>query len=805
MFQFPFKEGNDYLYATSRFKLKNTFLYFVIVIFLPVAAIGQLHQIKAFPLSAVRLLEGPFKSAQETDKKYMLALEPDRLLAPYLLEAGMTPKAKPYGNWEGTGLGGHIGGHYLSALAKMYAATGDAAMLQRLHYMIDELEQCQQKNGDGYVGGVPGSKALWQEIAAGKINAGSFSLNDKWVPWYNIHKLYAGLVDAYRIGGNQKAKAILVKLSDWCLNVTANLSNAQMQTMLQSEHGGMNEVFADVAAITADQKYLQLARRFSHRAILDTLLEQKDALTGMHANTQIPKVIGFMRVAEVAGDTAWRNVARFFWNTVTNNRTVSIGGNSVREHFHPTHDFTSMIESREGPETCNSYNMLKLTKQLFMAAPAAHYMDYYERTLYNHILSSQHPQGGFVYFTPMRPRHYRVYSQPQESFWCCVGSGLENHTQYGEAIYAHNNWDLFINLFIASTLEWKEKGLTLVQQTAFPYEETTRLKLTLQKPQKFSISFRHPGWVKSKKLQLKVNNKTVEYTKDASGYVSVTRQWKTGDVITLQLPMETSAERLPDGSSWVSFVHGPIVLAAATDTTDLQGLRADDSRMGHIAHGPLYGIETAPVLISNQQSLTSTIQPVKGASLTFTAASIYPDRYKNLKLVPFFQLHDVRYVIYFPFASREELQKRKEALQEREAQQLALEAQTVDAVAPGEQQPESDHHFKGEKTESGVFRDRHWRHATGWFSYKLKNSKGAARTLRITYFGGDKDRTFDIFINNTLLQTVKLDGTKGDVFYDVDYTLPSKIVQAAAEILEVKFVAHPQSIAGGIYGVRLLK
>lgn len=775
------------------------------LLFLPLCLLGQLPATKAFHLSAVRLLDGPFKRAQETDKKYMLALNVDRLLAPYLVEAGLQPKAKPYGNWESTGLGGHIGGHYLSALAKMYAATGDAEIQQRMHYMIDELERCQQKGSTGYVGGVPGGKAMWQDVAAGKITAGSFSLNDKWVPWYNIHKLYAGLVDAYRIGGSEKAKQILVKLSDWSWNLTQNLTDAQMQTMLQSEHGGMNEVFADVAAITGDKKYLQLASRFSHQAILDPLLQQKDALTGMHANTQIPKVIGYMRVAEIANDTAWRNAARFFWNTVTKNRTVSIGGNSVREHFHPAQDFSSIIESREGPETCNSYNMLKLTKQLFMAAPGAHYMDYYERTLYNHILSSQHPQGGFVYFTPMRPRHYRVYSQPQESFWCCVGSGLENHTQYGEAIYAHNNRDLFVNLFIPSTLRWKEKGLTLVQQTNFPYDEITGLKLTLQKPQKFSIFFRHPGWVGKGKLQIKVNNKSVDFTQDASGYVAITREWKTGDIITLQLPMETSAERLPDGSSWVSFVHGPIVLAAATDTTDLQGLRADDSRMGHIAHGPLYGIETSPVLITNGQNIGSAIQPVKGSPLTFTASTIYPDTFRNLKLVPFFQLHDARYVIYFPFASAEELQKINEALRKAEAQKLALEAQTIDAVAPGEQQPESDHNFKGEKTESGVFRDRHWRHATGWFSYDLKNTKGEGRTLSITYFGGDKDRTFDIFVNNTLLKTVKLDGSKGDAFYDVDYDLTNHLSQLSGNSINVKFVAHPNSVAGGIYGVRLLK
>ncbi|NCU05618.1 MAG: glycosyl hydrolase, partial [Chitinophagaceae bacterium] len=387
-------------------------LFFLFVICFQLMGKAQTYKLETFALSDVRLLNSPFKQAQETDKKYILSMDVDRLLAPFLREAGIETKAISYPNWENSGLDGHIGGHYISALANMYAATGDAEILRRLNYMIDQLEKCQKKDADGYVGGIPGGKKMWQDVAAGKINAGGFSLNDKWVPLYNIHKLYAGLIDAYTIAGNQKAKTILVKLSDWFYTITSKLSDEQLQTILRSEHGGMNEAFADVAAITGDKKYLELAKRLSHKVILNPLLQQKDALNGLHANTQIPKVIGFLRIASIAGDSIWANAANFFWNTVTQHRTISIGGNSVREHFHPANDFSSMIDTKEGPETCNSYNMLKLSKQLFLSHPSATYMDYYERTMYNHILSSQHPDGGFVYFTPIRPRHYRVYSQP---------------------------------------------------------------------------------------------------------------------------------------------------------------------------------------------------------------------------------------------------------------------------------------------------------------------------------------------------------------------------------------------------------
>jgi uncharacterized protein len=788
----------------------------LIVMLMPVFAFSQTNRLQSFslssgvqtfPLSSVRLLESPFKQSQQTDLKYMLALDPDRLLAPFLREAGIEPKAKNYGNWEGSGLDGHIGGHYISALSNMYAATGDEEVQRRLNYMIDWIDKCQQKSGDGYVGGIPGGKAMWQEVGEGKINASSFSLNGKWVPLYNIHKLYAGLVDAYVLTGNQKARDILIKLSDWCLNLTSNLSDAQMQQMLRSEHGGMNEVFADVAAITGDQKYLKLAERFSHRFILNPLLQQKDSLTGLHANTQIPKVIGYARISEVGGNPQWRAAADFFWQTVVDNRTVSIGGNSVREHFHPANNFTPMIEDKEGPETCNTYNMLKLSKRLFLSHPSASYMDYYERGLYNHILSSQHPQGGFVYFTPMRPRHYRVYSQPDKGFWCCVGSGMENHGKYGELIYAHNNKDIFVNLFIPSTLQWEERGIGITQQTKFPFDEKSTIRLKLQKPSRFALFVRYPSWVKNGGMKVLVNGKEVRSIKDSSSYLAINRLWKSGDVVTLSLPMETKAEKLPDGSDWVSFVHGPIVLAAATDTTRLIGLRADDSRMGHIANGPLYPMEQAPLLVSSKKDVASEIKPVKGKPLTFTASSlVYPATYQNLQLVPFFQVHDSRYVIYWPITNAEGLEKRKQTIREAEEVRLALEARTVDQVAPGEQQPESDHNFQGEKTESGVYRDRHWRQATGWFSYDLKNRNREGRILRVTYSGRDKNRSFDIFVNDKLLKTVNLNAAKDDQFYDVDYELPADIINSlTSETMAVKFVAHPGSVAGGIYYVRLMK
>ncbi|HET8647511.1 MAG TPA: beta-L-arabinofuranosidase domain-containing protein, partial [Vicinamibacteria bacterium] len=378
----------------------------------------------------------------------------DRLLAPYREEAGLGARAPRYPNWESSGLDGHTAGHYLTALAQAWASTGDAEMKRRLDAMVAELAACQRAHGDGYVGGIPGGRGLWAEVAAGKLRVHGFGINDKWVPWYNLHKLFAGLRDAHTMGGNAQAREVLLGLTGWCQAVTARLSEAQMQEMLRAEHGGMSEVLADVFALSRAPSHLALARRFVHQAFLEPLRRRQDALDGLHANTQIPKAAGCARVAELTGEPADWEAARFFWRTVVERRTVAIGGNSVREHFNPAGDFSSMVESREGPETCNTYNMLRLTEQLFRREPAAVYAYFYERALFNHILSSQHPDhGGFVYFTPLRPRHYRVYSQPSQTFWCCVGSGMENHSGHGRFVYARADGQLFVNLFVASTLE----------------------------------------------------------------------------------------------------------------------------------------------------------------------------------------------------------------------------------------------------------------------------------------------------------------------------------------------------------------
>lgn len=762
-------------------------------------------KIQYFPLRDVKLSESVFNKAMKADKNYMMSMETDRLLAPYLREAGLQPKAENYPNWENTGLDGHIGGHYISALSLMYASTGDPKVKQRLDYMIDELDRCQQSSVNGYLSGVPSGKKIWKEISEGNIRASGFGLNDRWVPLYNIHKIYAGLRDAYWYGGSEKAKKMLVQLTDWMMNEVSGLSDEQIQEMLRSEHGGLNEVFADVYEITGNKKYLQLAHRFSHQAILNPLLLGEDKLTGIHANTQIPKVIGYKRIADLENNVQWSNAAVFFWHNVTEKRSSVIGGNSVSEHFNPVNDFSSMIKSIEGPETCNTYNMLKLTKELFATLRKSYYMDYYERALYNHILSTEnYDKGGFVYFTPMRPGHYRVYSQPQTSFWCCVGSGLENHAKYGEMIYAHSDNDLYVNLFIPSTLKWAEKKILIRQENNFPETPSTKLIVDLAGKGNFNLKLRSPQWTNPSEVNISINGKKQNVQPDGNGYFTLTKKWKKGDVIEMNLPMHLSAEQLPDKSDYYAFKYGPVVLAATYGTENQQGLLADDSRGGHIAHGPQIPLNEIPVILGNNQEVINHVKPVENKNLTFSLTGLYPEEKfgKGFQLVPFYKIQEERYILYWPQADQDKIESIQKKKAEEEAETRKLDLITVDKIQLGEQQPESDHYFESKDSNTGYMEDRHFRDAKGWFSYRMKNPGKNAAYLYILYFDANANRSLNVEINGKNVSAKRLEGKAGN---STQYLLlPIPETENNKEILSVKFFAEEQMTTSKIIEVRLL-
>jgi uncharacterized protein len=762
-----------------------------------------------FPLSDVKLLDGPFKHAQDLNIHVLLKYDIDRLIAPFRKEAGLPEKAKLYPNWEG--LDGHVGGHYLSALAMNYASTGNAECKKRMEYMISELKACQEANGKnnpewgkGYVGGAPNSKQIWSTLQKGDFAA----YRAAWVPWYNVHKLYSGLRDAWLYVGNEDAKDIFLKFCDWGIYITSELTDQQMEQMLDTEHGGMNETFADAYQMTGDEKYMIAAKRFSHRMLLDAMASGNDNLDNKHANTQVPKAVGFQRIAELSHDEEYAKAGSFFWETITGNRSLAFGGNSRREFFPSVASCTDFVNDVEGPETCNSYNMLKLTEDLFRVNPQAKYADYYERTMYNHILSTQHPEhGGYVYFTPARPRHYRVYSVPNEAMWCCVGSGMENHGKYSHFIYTHQNDSLFLNLFVASELNWREKGIKIVQETQFPNEETTRLKIT-EGAAKFKLMVRYPSWVKEGTLKISVNGKPVEFNVQPSSYVAVERNWKKGDEVQILLPMHNSVEKMPNVPNYIAIMHGPILLGAKTGTEDLKGLVADDGRWAHIAGGERLPVDKAPIIIENSlDDIAGKLIPVKDKPLTFTASLNMVNK-ANIELEPFYGIHDSRYMIYWMWLTDSQYKNYIDSLTIVEKERLELQKRTIDFVAPGEQQPEADHQMEKLKSNTGNFQDEFWRDARndGYFSYNMTTNSETGLSLIVRYWGAEwGNRKFDIFIDNEKLVTEDNTGRwNQSQFQEVNYEIPDSMVKDKIQI-RVKFQSLPGNTAGAVYYIRLVK
>lgn len=763
----------------------------------------------AFPLGDIELLDGPFKHARDLNIEVLLQYDVERLLAGYRKEAGLPEKAARYPNWEG--LDGHVGGHYLSALAINYAATGNKECGQRMQHMVDELKSCQNANaikypdwGKGYAGAVPNGPGLWPKIKSGDIAA----VWKYWVPWYNVHKTYAGLRDAWLYAGSEDARNVFLKFCDWAIDLTTTLSEKQMQQMLDNEHGGMNEIFADAYQMTGDKKYLVAARRFSHHELLYPLEKRIDNLDNKHANTQVPKAIGFERIGELAHDDPYKNAGRFFWETVSGTRSLSLGGNSRREFFPGAASCYDFVNEVEGPESCNTYNMLKLSQALFRLQPEARYMDFYERGLYNHILSTQHPgHGGYVYFTPARPRHYRVYSAPNEAMWCCVGSGMENHGKYGEQIFTHCSDSLFLNLFIAASLNWKAKGVTLKQETSFPDEAQTQLTIT-GGSSKFTLMVRYPSWVEKGALKILVNGKPVTYAQQPSSYISITRIWKKGDVVNVLLPMRTTIEHMPNVKEYIAIMRGPILLAAKTGKEDLVGLVAGDGRWGHIAGGEKLPVDKAPILINEQiEQIANNLVPVEGRPMVFTFKQQKIINKEQLVLEPFFRIHDARYMMYWMALTPRDYKHYIDSIAALEKIRLDIEKRTVDFVAPGEQQPEADHQMFSEKSRKGVAHNSAFREASdgGYFSYLLSTGGKDKLALSLKYWGADwNSRKFDIYIDDEKL--IAIDNTNKwnqSRFFEAAYEIPQAMLKGKSQV-RVRFQAMQDAPTSPIYHIRLI-
>lgn len=761
-----------------------------------------------FPLSQITLLEGPLKHARDLNIETLLKYDCDRLMAPYRKEAGLTPKAKCYPNWDG--LDGHVGGHYLTAMA-INAATGNEECRKRMEYIISEIAECAEANcknhpqwGVGYMGGMPNSQNIWNGFKDGDFRVYSGS----WAPFYNLHKMYAGLRDAWLYCGNEQAKSLFLQFCNWAVDITSHLSDKQMERMLGNEHGGMNEVLADAYAITHEQKYLDCAKRFSHKRLFTPMSQRQDCLDNMHANTQVPKVIGFERISELSGNEDYHAASSFFWDIVTGERSLAFGGNSRREHFPAKDACMDFINDIDGPESCNTNNMLKLTEDLHRRNPEARYADYYELATFNHILSTQHPEhGGYVYFTPARPRHYRNYSAPNEAMWCCVGTGMENHGKYGQFIYTHVGDALFVNLYAASQLDWKERGITLRQETAFPYSENSTVTIAEGKGT-FNLMVRYPGWVHPGEFKVSVNGKPVDIITGPSSYVSIHRKWKKGDAVNIHFPMHSSLRYLPNEPQYVALMHGPILLGMKTGTESMTSLIADDSRFGQYAGGPKQPIDKAPILINNDiASIPSQLTPVSGKPLHFTLSTRMENKIEG-ELQPFFEIHDSRYMMYWLALTESSYKQYIDNIAKQEQERQALEASTVDKVQPGEQQPETDHQMETDESYTGNTNNVFYRDARNghYFSYLMQTDGLTNLKLRLKYWGvGEwKSHEFDIYIDDVLLRSINNTGKyRISEFKAETYDIPDTLLQDKKQI-RVKFVAKPNKQIGEIYEVRLM-
>jgi len=603
---------------------------------------GAAPALQAFRLSDVELLDSPFKQAMERNADYLLSLDADRLLHNTRKYAGLQPKGELYGGWESQGIAGHTLGHYLTALSQQYAATGDERFRKRIDYIIAEMAEAQRAYGDGYVGALPPLElATLRGFKEGKVETkGAFNFKDGgWVPWYTQHKVLAGVRDAWALAGSAQAKEVTLRLANWVDDVTASLTAEQLQTMLQVEHGGMNEVLLDIYELTHDQRYLTTARRFEHREILDPLLAGRDELPGKHANTQIPKIIGAARNYEVADKPEGRTIAENFWKKVVRDHSWAIGGNSDGEFFFSPNTASEHLSAATA-ETCNTYNMLRLTDRLFGWQPQVEYADFEERALYNHILASQEPkQGMFTYFMSLEPGHFKTYSTPHDSFWCCVGSGMENHTKYSGAIYFHTADALYVNQFIPSRLRWKERGLDLEQRTNYPYENRSVFTVTQAPTEAVSLHIRVPAWAENN-ANFILNGQPLKVAAQPGTYAEIKREWKRGDDLTVTIPMSVRTEAVHGAPDLIAFVYGPVVLAG-----DLGAVAAGENIPYAKEQGANLELEgvAVPTLTGDAKWVAANLRRLPGNTVAFKLNTTTGD----ITLRPFHELDYERYTVYW--------------------------------------------------------------------------------------------------------------------------------------------------------------
>ena len=692
---------------------------------LAVAAVGQQlprpvpRVARPLPLSAVRVTGGPLKRAQDLNAEYLLKLEPDRMMAYYRKRAGLEPKAEGYGGWDGDGknLTGHIGGHYLSGVSMMYASTGDPRFKERADYIVREMKEVQDKHGDGYLGALANGKEQLIEVSKGNIRSSFFDLNGLWSPWYTLHKTYAGLRDAYRYTGNRTALDLEIKFAAWAESILGKMDDAQLQRMLNTEFGGMNEVLADLYNDTRDRRWLDLSHRFDHRAVIDPLANRQNNLPGLHGNTQVPKLLGSLMRYVYTGDKADGDAANFFWDAVVNHHSFATGGHGKDEYFGPPDKLSDRIDGRTA-ETCNVYNLIKMTRELFALQPDNKYAEFHERALFNHILGSIDPEDGRTcYMVPVGRGVRHEYQEMFRSFTCCVGSGMESHALHGDGIYYESGDRLWLNIYVPSSAKWEAAGVDLAMETDFPEGESANLTLTLKTPKQFTLSLRRPSWAAAG-FAVRINGQPVKELTTPGGYVDLKRRWKTGDTVAVTLPKALRLEPLPDNKQVAAVVWGPLVLA---------GDLGPDSRTGGRSVQP----SSVPVFVAAERPITEWLKPVPGKPGAFRSEKV--GRESDVEFVPFYRLHRRTYSVYLDLLTPSDWEKRAAEIALERERQRKLDAVTVSFAQPGETEREREFNQQGEDSSSARIAGRPGRRAGKWFALDLPVDSTRPMTLIVTY------------------------------------------------------------------------
>lgn len=748
----------------------------------PVAPI----QAYAFNIKEVKLLNSPFAQAMSKDSAYLLLLKPNRLLYRFYKNAALPVKDSIYGGWESEGLSGHTLGHYLSAASLMYASAGNAEFKKRVDYIVAELERCQLARKTGYVGAIPKEDSIFGNVAKGNIKSGGFDLNGGWSPWYTVHKVMAGLVDAYLYADNKQALKIVIGMADWTFKTINHLPDSLRLKMLNCEYGGMNDVLVNIYALTGNKKYLDLSYKFYDEFVMGKLAQRIDPLPGKHSNTNVPKAIGSARQYELTGNERDKTIASFFWETMVHHHSYVIGGNSNYEYCGKADSLNDRL-SDNTCETCNTYNMLKLTRHLFSLEPSAALMDYYERALYNHILASQNPTNGMMcYFVPLRMGTQKQFSDSFNTFTCCVGSGIENHSKYAEGIYSEGaDGSLFINLFIPSRLNWKSKAVKIRQETDFPSDDKIRFLIQTNNPKELTLRIRKPFWA-SKGMMVSINGKMTSYSYDDYGYIVIKNHFKMNDRLELSAPMELYTEAMPDNPNRVAIKYGPLVLA---------GL------MGKERPDPIIG---TPVLLTGNRNVADWIHHTTNP-LRFEMSGV--GKPFDVKLIPFYQTYDQYYSVYWDYFTPEEwnrLQGEYEADKRREKE---TEERTIDYFRIGEMQPERDHNLKASEqsyVDDALGRKGREARRNNYFSFDMKVEQDKPLNLLLTYIGDDKDRKWDLLVDGDKIQTIEWPGGKTGKFYDFEYPLPPELLKGKSKVT-VRIEANYGKTAGRIFGARVVK